>query len=332
MGRKATLIRGDGIGPEVTGAALHILEAAGVTMEWEEVEAGIQVVPKYGKPLPDQAIESIRKNQVALKGPLTTLIGEGFPSVNVELRKKLELYANLRPVRNVAGVKSRFKNVDLVIIRENTEDLYSGLEYMVAPGVAQSLKIITREASQRVARFAFEYACSWGRKRVTAVHKANILKVSDGLFLENCREVSEEFSGITYEEIIVDNLSMQLVLNPERFDILLLTNMYGDIISDLCAGLVGGLGLVAGANVGEKCAVFEAVHGSAPDIAGKNLANPLALILTSVLMLRHLGMIDQADRIERAALAVTAEGVALTRDLGGKASTTEMTEAVVEKL
>ncbi len=332
MGRKATLIRGDGIGPEVTGAALHILEAAGVTMEWEEVEAGIQVVPKYGKPLPDQAIESIRKNRVALKGPLTTLIGEGFPSVNVELRKKLELYANLRPVRNVAGVKSRFENVDLVIIRENTEDLYSGLEHMVAPGVAQSLKIITREASQRVARFAFEYACSWGRKRVTAVHKANILKVSDGLFLENCREVSEEFSGITYEEIIVDNLSMQLVLNPERFDILLLTNMYGDIVSGLCAGLVGGLGLVAGANVGEKCAVFEAVHGSAPDIAGKNLANPLALIFTSVLMLRHLGMIDQADRIERAVLAVTAEGVALTRDLGGKASTTEMTEAVVEKL
>ncbi len=217
MGRKAALIRGDGIGPEVTGAALHILEAAGVTMEWEEVEAGIQVVPKYGKPLPDQAIESIRKNRVALKGPLTTLIGEGFPSVNVELRKKLELYANLRPVRNVAGVKSRFENVDLVIIRENTEDLYSGLEHMVAPGVAQSLKIITREASQRVARFAFEYACSWGRKRVTAVHKANILKVSDGLFLENCREVSEEFSGITYEEIIVDNLSMQLVLNPAAF-------------------------------------------------------------------------------------------------------------------
>ena len=332
MKKKVTLIRGDGIGPEVTAAALHIMEAAGVAIEWEEMEAGIQVVPKYGKPLPDQAIESIRKNRVALKGPLTTLIGEGFPSVNVELRKKLELYANLRPVRNVPGVQSRYENVDLVIIRENTEDLYSGLEHMVAPGVAQSLKIITREASQRVARFAFEYALTWDRKRVTAVHKANILKVSDGLFLENCREVAQEFPGITYEEIIVDNLSMQLVLNPERFDVLLLTNMYGDIVSDLCAGLVGGLGVVAGANIGEKCAVFEAVHGSAPDIAGKNLANPLAVIFSSILMLRHLDMPEQADRIETAVLRVTWEGVALTRDLGGKATTEEMTAAVVEKL
>ena len=332
MKKKVTLIRGDGIGPEVTAAALHIMEAAGVAIEWEEMEAGIQVVPKYGKPLPDQAIESIRKNRVALKGPLTTLIGEGFPSVNVELRKKLELYANLRPVRNVPGVQSRYENVDLVIIRENTEDLYSGLEHMVAPGVAQSLKIITREASQRVARFAFEYALTWDRKRVTAVHKANILKVSDGLFLENCREVAQEFPGITYEEIIVDHLSMQLVLNPERFDVLLLTNMYGDIVSDLCAGLVGGLGVVAGANIGEKCAVFEAVHGSAPDIAGKNLANPLAVIFSSILMLRHLDMSEQADRIETAVLRVTWEGVALTRDLGGKATTEEMTAAVVEKL
>ncbi len=332
MPRKVTLIPGDGIGPEVTGAAINLLEAAGANIEWERVEAGIDVVSKYGKPLPDEVIESIKKNKVALKGPLTTIVAKGFASVNVELRKRLNLYANLRPVRNVPGIQSRFQEVDLVVIRENTEDLYSGIEHIVAPGVTESMKIITRVASTNIATFAFEYARKRGRKKVTAVHKANIMKLSDGLFLDCAQKVAEKFSDIEYEEIIVDNLAMQLVMNPARFDILLLTNLYGDIVSDLCAGLVGGLGMVPGANFGDEYAVFEAVHGSAPDIAGKGIANPLALIFSSLLMLRHLGMGEVADRIREAIHQVTRKGQVLTRDLGGQATTKEMTQAIIAEL
>src|SRR5690606_20272362 len=307
MAHTVTLIEGDGIGPEVTNAAVRVLEAAQADLEWERVEAGLAVVSKYGKPLPDHVIDSIQKNRVALKGPLTTIVAKGFPSVNVELRKKLNLYANLRPVHNIPGIRSRFQDVDLVVIRENTEDLYSGLEHTIAPGVTQSLKIITKEASQRIARFAFEYAQKWNRRKVTAVHKANIMKVSDGLFLETCQEIAKDYPEVEYQEVIVDNLAMQLVLNPQQYDILLLTNLYGDIVSDLCAGLVGGLGVVPGANIGDDCSVFEAVHGSAPDIAGKDIANPLALIFSSLLMLRHLDMNPIADRIRDAVYAVTSE-------------------------
>lgn len=329
MTTRITLIPGDGIGPEVTGAAIKVIRATGADVEFETVNAGLGVVEKYGKPLPDEALETIRRNRVALKGPLTTAIAKGFPSVNVELRKRLNLYANLRPVKNVPGIQSRFSDVDLVVVRENTEDLYSGLEHTIARGVTQSLKIITEEASLRIARFAFNYAIRMNRAKVTAVHKANIMKVSDGLFLESCRSVAAEFPSIAYQEIIVDNLAMQLVLNPTQFDILVLTNLYGDIVSDLCAGLVGGLGLVPGANLGDEFAVFEAVHGSAPDIAGKNLANPLAVIFSSVLMLRHIGMEQAAERIETAVWKITEEGRVLTRDLGGTASTTEFTDAIV---
>lgn len=332
MSQTVTLIAGDGIGPEVTRAARQILEAVGADIEWEPVEAGIDVVPKYGKPLPDEVIESIKRNKVALKGPLTTIVAKGFGSVNVELRKRLHLYANLRPVRNVPGIQGRFSDVNLVVIRENTEDLYSGIEHMVAPGVTESLKVITKEASTKIATFAFEYARSRGRKKVTAVHKANIMKLSDGLFLECSQKVAEEYPDIEYEEIIVDNLAMQLVMNPNQFDILLLTNLYGDIVSDLCAGLVGGLGMVPGANIGDEYAVFEAVHGSAPDIAGKGVANPLALVFSSLLMLRHLGKDDMADRIRAAVHRVTEKGTCLTPDLGGSATTEEITQAIISEL
>lgn len=332
MTKKVTLIEGDGIGPEVTGAAIRLLEAAGAEVEWERVRAGVDVVPEFGKPLPDHVLESIQRNRVALKGPLTTIVAKGFASVNVELRKRLHLYANLRPIENVPGVRARFQDVDLIVIRENTEDLYSGLEHTIAPGVTQSLKIITREASRRIAEFAFDYARRWGRKKVTAVHKANIMKVSDGLFLETCQEVSKQFPEIEYQEIIVDNLAMQLVLKPHQFDILLLTNLYGDIVSDLCAGLVGGLGVVPGANIGKECSVFEAVHGSAPDIAGKNVANPLAVMFSSLLMLRHLNMDPVASRIRQAIFAVTRDGKVRTPDLGGSASTAEFTDAIIAAL
>ncbi len=332
MPKRITLIPGDGIGPEVTAAAVQLLEAAEADLEWEEVEAGLDVVSEYGKPLPDQVLESIRKNKVALKGPLTTAVARGFPSVNVELRQRLELYANLRPVTNVPGIESRFGEMDVIIVRENTEDLYSGLEHTITTGVTQSLKIITRKASARIAHFAFEYAQKWNRKKVTAAHKANILKISDGLFLKTCQEVAREYPDILYEEIIVDNLAMQLVLKPQQFDILLLPNLYGDIVSDLCAGLVGGLGLVPGANIGKKYAVFEAVHGSAPDIAGKNKANPLAVFFSSLLMLGHLNMEDTANKIRDAIFRVTCKGTVLTPDLGGSASTTEFTEAVISEL
>ena len=332
MPKRITLIPGDGIGPEVTVAATHLLKAAGADLVWEEVEAGERAISTYGKPLPDEVLESIQKNKVALKGPLTTAVATGFPSSNVELRQRLELYANLRPVTNVPGIESRFEEVDVIIVRENTEDLYSGLEHTIAAGVTQSLKIITRKASARIAHFAFEYASKWTRKKVTAAHKANIMKVSDGLFLKTCQEVAREYPDILYEEIIVDNLAMQLVLNPQQFDVLLLTNLYGDIVSDLCAGLVGGLGLVPGANIGKEYAVFEAVHGSAPDIAGKNKANPLAIFFSSLLMLEYLHMEDTATRIRDAIYRVTNKGAVLTPDLGGSASTTEFTEAVIREL
>jgi isocitrate dehydrogenase (NAD+) len=332
MKSNVTLIPGDGIGPEVSAAAVKVIDAAGANLVWEKVEAGIGVVEKYGKPLPDHVIESIKKNRVALKGPLTTIVGKGFASINVELRKTLDLYANLRPVRNLPGIASRFGDIDLVVVRENTEDLYTGIEHRIAPGVTQSLKIITGKASKRIVEFAFDYAVKHRRKKVTAVHKANIMKISDGLFLETARKVAAKYPTIKYQEVIVDNLCMQLVMRPQQYDVLVLTNLYGDIVSDLCAGLVGGLGLVPGANISDKYAVFEAVHGSAPDIAGKGIANPLAILLSGILMLEHIGEMKTAQRIRHAVYKMTEKRKALTPDLGGKASTMEMAEAIIAEM
>jgi isocitrate dehydrogenase (NAD+) len=332
MVHRITLIPGDGIGPEITEAVIRVLETTGVRFEWDSHEAGIRAYEKTGIPLPPALLDSIRKNKVALKGPLTTLVGEGFQSANVTLRKELDLYANLRPVRSIEGVKSRYENVNLVIVRENTEDLYSGIEHMIMPGVTQGLKVITSHASIRIARFAFDYARRRGRKRVTAVHKANIMKITDGLFLDSARQVAAEYPDIQFDHKIVDNLAMQLVLNPNQFDVLLLSNLYGDIVSDLCAGLVGGLGLVPAANIGDEYAVFEAVHGSAPDIAGKGIANPTALLFSAVLMLRHLEENDAADRLLKAAFAVLKRGEVRTPDLGGKATTKEYADALVKEL
>lgn len=332
MAYTITLIPGDGIGPEVSAAVVRILAAAGVPIEWEEHIAGAQALNRYGDPLPFALLESIERNRVALKGPITTPIGEGFASVNVRLRKELDLYANLRPVRSLPGIPTRFGSVDLVVVRENTEDLYSGLEHIVVPGVVESLKIITERASMRIARFAFEYARRENRRKVTAVHKANIMKLSDGLFLDCVRRVAREYPEIEIEEKIVDNACMQLVMNPQQFDVLLLENLYGDIISDLAAGLVGGLGVVGGANLGDTIAVFEAVHGSAPDIAGKNVANPTAMLLSALMMLRHLGEVEAADRIDAALCRVLAERQIRTRDVGGTATTTEFTEAILAEL
>jgi len=332
MVHRITLIPGDGIGPEITEATVHVLEKTGVGFEWEPFEAGIRAYEKTGNPLPPALLDSIRKNKVAFKGPLTTLVGEGFQSANVTLRKELALYANLRPVRSIEGVKSRYEDVNLIIVRENTEDLYSGIEHMIMPGVTQGLKVITSHASIRIARFAFDYARKRGRKKVTAVHKANIMKLTDGLFLDSARQVAAEYPEIQFDHKIVDNLAMQLVLNPNQFDVLLLSNLYGDIVSDLCAGLVGGLGLVPAANIGENYAVFEAVHGSAPDIAGKGIANPTALLFSGVLMLRHLGENEAADRVLKAAFAVLKKGEVRTPDLGGKSSTKEYAEALVREL
>jgi isocitrate dehydrogenase (NAD+) len=329
MTHRVTLIPGDGIGPEVSAAVLRIIEAAGVQIEWERFIVGGRAQDLSGSPLPDEVIESVRRNHVALKGPVATPIGTGFESVNVRLRKVLDLYANLRPVRNLPGVQSRFGHVDLVIVRENTEGLYSGLEHEVVPGVVESLKIITEKASTRVAIFAFEYAKKFGRKRVTCVHKANIMKKSDGLFLECFRRVAVNYPTIEHDEKIVDNLCMQLVINPTQFDVLLMENLYGDIVSDLAAGLVGGLGVVPSANLGEKTALFEAVHGTAPDIAGKNLANPTALLMSAILMLRHLGEPVPADHIEAALNKVLEKREKVTRDLGGNASTNEFTDAII---
>ncbi len=332
MAHKITLIPGDGIGSEITGAVVRIIEASGVEIEWESFIAGAEALSRYGDPLPEPVLESIKRNHIALKGPLTTPVGTGFTSVNVRLRKTLDLYANLRPVRNLPGLVTPFGDLDLVVVRENTEDLYSGLEHVVVPGVVESLKIITEKASTRIARFAFEYSRRENRKKVTAIHKANIMKLSDGLFLDCFRKVSAEYPEITADEKIVDNACMQLVMKPQQFDVLLLENLYGDIISDLAAGLVGGLGVVPGANIGELGAVFEAVHGSAPDIAGKNMANPTALLQTAIMMLRHLGERAAADLIERAMIHTLANKQVRTRDLGGTASTTEYTEAIVASM
>ena len=332
MAHVITLIPGDGIGPEVTAAVVRIFAAAGLDIEWERHDAGVTAFKRFNKSLPAELLESIQRNKVALKGPVTTPIAEGFTSVNVGLRKALNLYSNLRPVKNLAGVESRFTNVDLVIVRENTEDLYSGLEHEVVPGVVESLKIITERASTRIAKFAFEHARTNGRRRVTAIHKANIMKLSDGLFLESCRTVSRQFTDITYDERIVDAACMHLVMHPEKFDVLLLPNLYGDIVSDLCAGLVGGLGVVPGANIGTTCAVFEAVHGSAPDIADMNVANPTALLLSGLMMLEHIGEKAKSDRIRGALASVLTKGTVRTRDLGGTASTTEFTEAICREI
>ena len=327
-----TLIPGDGIGPEVTAAVARILAAARVPIEWEKHDAGVTAFKRSNQSLPPDLLESIKRNKVALKGPVTTPIAEGFTSVNVGLRKALDLYANLRPVRNLEGVKSRFENVDLVIVRENTEDLYSGLEHEVVPGVVESLKIITERASTKIAKFAFEHARANGRKRVTAIHKANILKLGDGLFLQCARAVSRDYTDVGYDERIIDAACMSLVMTPEKFDVLLLPNLYGDIVSDLTAGLVGGLGVVPGANIGSDCAVFEAVHGSAPDIADKNLANPTALLLSGLMMLDHIGEREKGAHIRAALGRVLTAGTIRTRDMGGTASTTEFTDAICKEV
>jgi isocitrate dehydrogenase (NAD+) len=327
-----TLIPGDGIGPEVTAAVVRILEAAGLDVEWESHLAGVLALERHGATLPEELLASIRRTKVALKGPVTTPVGGGFTSVNVGLRKALDLFANLRPVWTIPAVPSRYEGIDLVIVRENTEDLYSGLEHEVVPGVVESLKIITEAASTRIARFAFEYARQHSRRRVTAVHKANIMKLGDGLFLRSVQAVAAQYPDITSDDRIVDAACMHLVMNPHQFDILVLPNLYGDIVSDLCAGLVGGLGIVPAANLGAEIGVFEAVHGSAPDIAGRGLANPTALLLSAVLMLRHIGERAMADRVVEALNGVLAEGGVRTRDLGGSASTGEFTDAICRRL
>jgi len=333
MAHLVTLIPGDGIGPELAEAARRVLDASGVAFEWEVVDAGEGVMAQYGTPLPDHVLASIKRNRVALKGPITTPVGEGFRSVNVTLRQTLGLYANVRPARSIPGIESRYENIDLVIVRENTEDLYAGIEHRVGPDAAESIKIITRAASERIARYAFEYAVANGRRKVTAVHKANIMKLSDGLFLESCRTIAAGYEGrVEFEDRIVDNMCMQLVQKPELYDVLVLPNLYGDIVSDLCAGLVGGLGVAPGANIGTEAAVFEPVHGSAPKYAGQNRANPTALILSGVLMLRHLGETGAADHVERALFDVIADGRAVTYDLGGSAGTSEMADAIVARL
>jgi isocitrate dehydrogenase (NAD+) len=333
MAHRVTLIPGDGIGPELAEATRRVLDASGVEFEWEVVEAGEATIAEYGTPLPEHVLDSIRRNKIALKGPITTPVGEGFRSVNVTLRQTLNLYANLRPARSIKGLETRYDDVDLVIVRENTEDLYGGIEHMVGPDAAESIKIITRAASERIARFAFEYAVANGRRKVTAVHKANIMKLSDGLFLESCRTIAADYAGrIEFEDRIVDNMCLQLVQKPDLYDVLVLPNLYGDIVSDLCAGLVGGLGVAPGANIGEDGAVFEAVHGSAPKYAGRNVANPTALMLSGVLMLRHLGYPAVGDRVETAIRDVIAEGRATTYDLGGTTGTSEFANAVIEEL
>ena len=327
-----TVLPGDGIGPEVTQAALRVLDAAGADLEYEVQPAGAAALKEFGKPLPDHVLESIRRNKVALKGPLETQVGKGFRSVNVQLRQELDLYANLRPSRSLPSIASRFENVDIIVVRENTEGLYSGIEHVVVPGVVESLKIITEKGSTRIAKFAFEYARRHGRKRVTAVHKANIMKLSDGLFLDCFRKVATEYPDIQAEDKIVDNMCMQLVMRPEKWDVLVLENLYGDIVSDLCAGLVGGLGVVPGANIGVEASIFEAVHGTAPDIAGQDVANPLALMRSSIMMLFHLQKDEAAERIRRALRHVVVDQRIRTRDLGGEASTTQFTDAIVSAL
>ena len=327
-----TLIPGDGIGPEIVAATVRIIEASGVDIEWETQIIGAYALEKFGTTIPEATIESIKKNRVALKGPLTTPVGKGFTSVNVGLRKALDLYANVRPIKALPNVPCRYPELDLVIVRENTESLYAGVEHVVVPGVVESIKIITEKASTRIAKYAFEFAKSHSRKKVTAMHKANIMKLSDGLFLECFYNVAKNFSEIPADDKIIDNACMQLVMRPEQFDVMVLENLYGDIVSDLCAGLIGGLGLAPGANIGEQGAVFEAVHGSAPDIAGQGVANPTAILMSGILMLRHLGEMEAASRVENAMMEVYAEGSVRTRDLGGTAKTDEFASAIIAKL
>lgn len=332
VSHKITLIPGDGIGPEVTQATVRILEATGVKFEWETFAAGAEAFEKYKEYIPKELTESIERTRVGLKGPITTPIGGGFSSINVELRKRFELFANFRPIRNLPHIPTRYPDVDLIIVRENTEGLYSGIEHEVVPGVVESLKIITEKACTRISRFAFEYARKNQRHKIQCIHKANIMKLSDGLFLRCSRKVSKEYPEITYGEHIVDNTCMQLVMNPYQYDMLLLENLYGDIISDLCAGLVGGLGLVPGANFGHECAIFEAVHGSAPDIAGRNIANPTAVLRSALLMLRHIGEADAAWKIRNAIDKVYRDRSKLTRDVGGTAGTSEFADSIIEAM
>ena len=332
MKHAVTIIRGDGIGPEVAEATQKIIDAAGVSIDWHMQDAGEAMIEKYGEPMPPSVIESIRKDTVALKGPIGTPIGKGFRSVNVALRKELDLYANFRPTFSINGIPSRYENVDLIVVRENTEGLYSGLEHQVVPGVVESLRVITEKGSERIIRFAFEAARKFNRKKVTSVHKANILKLSDGLFLEVARRVARDYPDIQYDEAIVDATAMKLVIDPSQFDVMVMENLFGDIISDLTSGLVGGLGVAPSANIGETCSVFEAVHGSAPDIAGRGLANPTALLFSGALMLRHIGEAEAADRIFNSVLKVIAEGKNLTRDLGGSANTEQYVNAIIGNL
>ena len=332
MAHKVTLIPGDGIGPEVTSATVRIVNASGVKIDWEPFTAGAEAFAKFGEYIPKELTQSIERTGLGLKGPVTTPIGGGFSSINVALRRQFELFANFRPIRNLPSLPTRYPSVDLAICRENTEGLYSGIEHEVVPGVVESLKIITEKASTRIARFAFEYARREKRHRVHAIHKANIMKLSDGLFLRCCRDVAKEYPEITYGEHIIDNTCMQLVMNPYQYDVLVMENLYGDIISDLCAAFVGGLGLVPGANIGTKCAIFEAVHGSAPDIAGKDLANPTAVLQSAVLMLRHMGEVEAADKVHAALEKTYKEKLHLTRDVGGTAGTSEFADAVIANM
>ncbi|AAK78948.1 isocitrate dehydrogenase (NAD+) [Clostridium acetobutylicum] len=327
-----TLIPGDGIGPEVTGAAKKVIEAAGVSITWDIVEAGAKVMDEYGTPLPEYVLESIKKNKIALKGPITTPVGSGFRSVNVALRQTFNLYANVRPIKTYEGIPTRYKDVDLIIVRENTEDLYAGIEHKIGDYAAESIKIITREASERIADFAFDMAVKQNRKKVTAVHKANIMKFSDGLFLDCARKVAEGYKEKEFEDMIVDAMSMKLVQNPEKYDVLVMPNLYGDILSDMAAGLVGGLGVAPGANIGKEISIFESIHGSAPDIAGKNIANPTAAILSGVMMLRYIGELEAADKIDNAIKVVLKEGTKVTSDLGGNATTDEFANEVIKNI
>jgi len=332
MKHAITLIPGDGIGPEITSAAVRVIEAAGAEIEWETQYGGAQALQKFGSTLPDALINSVKRNKVALKGPMTTPVGKGFTSVNVGMRKKLDLYANVRPIKALPNVPCRYPELDLVVMRENTESLYAGLEHEVVPGVVESIKIITEKASTQIAKYSFEYAVANGRKKATAMHKANIMKLSDGLFLECFYNVAKDFPGIESDDKIIDNACMQLVMRPEQFDVIVMENLYGDIVSDLCAGLIGGLGLAPGANIGAEAATFEAVHGSAPDIAGQGIANPTAIMLSAVMMLRHIKETEVADRMEGAMMDVFKEGNVRTRDLGGESSTIDFANAIVEKL
>ncbi|MGI8542234.1 MAG: isocitrate dehydrogenase (NAD(+)) [Aridibacter sp.] len=332
MKHTITLIPGDGIGPEIIAATVGVIEATGVEIEWETQIGGAQALEKFGSTLPDSLINSIKKNKVALKGPMMTPVGKGFTSVNVGMRKALDLYANVRPIKALPNVECRYPELDLVVMRENTEDLYAGLEHVVVPGVVESIKVITEKASTRIAKYSFEYAKRLGRKKATAMHKANIMKLSDGLFLDCFYNVAKDYPEIEADDKIIDNACMQLVMRPEQFDVVVMENLYGDIVSDLCAGLIGGLGLAPGANIGEDTATFEAVHGSAPDIAGQGIANPTAIMLSAVMMLRHIDEFEAADKMEEAIMDVFKEGEIRTRDLGGTASTADFASAIIEKM